>query len=82
MRSSNHVTTKDCRSENMISQILGGRRYSFYLEGGSNLFTGCHVDTGRHQFISGSRVGGPNVFHDCHATNSNNDIGPHHVSAH
>lgn len=78
MRYANHITTKNSRSELMISQITGGRRYSFYVEGGSNLFTGCHVDSGRHQFISGSIVAGPIVFHDCHARNSNNDIGPHH----
>lgn len=48
--------------------------------GGSNLFTGCTVSSGRHQFISGSKSAGPNVFHECHATDSWNDIGPHHVS--
>ena len=78
LRSGLHVTTKDCRSETMISRIVGGRRYSFYIEGGSNLFTGCTVSSGRHQFISGSKSAGPNVFHDCHATSSWNDIGPHH----
>ena len=62
----------------MVSVITGGRRYSFYLEGGSSVFTGCEVDGGRHQFVTGSRVAGPNVFHDCHATNAYNDIGPHH----
>ena len=78
LRSATHITTKDSRSENMISRIVGGRRYSFYIEGGSNLFTGCTVESGRHQFISGSKSAGPNVFHNCHATGSNNDIGPHH----
>ena len=62
----------------MVSIIAGGRRYSFYIEGGSNLFTGCITDGGRHQFVSGSKSAGPNVYHDCHATNSWNDIGPHH----
>ena len=60
------------------SKVAGGRRYSFYIEGGSNLFTGCTTDSGRHQFVSGSKSAGPNVFHDCHATNSTSDIGPHH----
>ena len=61
----------------MVSVVRGGRRYSFYIKGGSNLFTGCRVDGGRHQFVSGSKSAGPNVFHDCHATNSHNDVGPH-----
>ena len=74
----NHVTVKDCRSEAMVSLITGGRRYSFVVNGGSNLFTGCTADTGRHDFASGSRVPGPNVFHDCHATHAYADIGPHH----
>ena len=31
LRGGRHVTTKDSRSENMVSQITGGRRYSFYV---------------------------------------------------
>eukprot|EP01051_Picozoa_sp_SAG22_P005521 SAG22_NODE_330_length_12211_cov_6.451948_8_plen_159_part_00 len=78
LRVAHHVTTKNCFSHDMVSQIVGGRRYSFYIEGEANLFTGCYVDSGRHLFVTGSRVAGPNVFHDCHGRNQNNDIGPHH----
>ena len=63
LREANHVTTKDSRSEAMVSEITGGRRYSFNLEGGSNLFQGCTTDSCRHSFVSSSRVAGPNVFH-------------------
>lgn len=77
-RNAHHITTKDCLSEKMVSNITGGRRYSFYLEGEASLFTGCYVDGGRHMFVTGSKVAGPSVFYDCHATNCHADIGPHH----
>ena len=47
VRQANHVTVKDCCSKAMISKITGSRHYSFYVEGGGNLFTGCTADTGR-----------------------------------
>ena len=36
-----HVTVAQSASERPVSLITGGRRYSFYLEGQANLFTGC-----------------------------------------
>ncbi|WP_026063205.1 hypothetical protein [Pedobacter arcticus] len=43
-----------------------------------NLFQRCYADGGRHDFVTGSRVPGPNVFLDCVAINTTADIGPHH----
>lgn len=60
------------------SQITGGRRYSFNNDGQMNLFIGCHADNGRHDFVTGARVEGPNVFVNCTAKNTHADIGPHH----
>ncbi|HEY6956492.1 MAG TPA: hypothetical protein VI385_14680 [Flavisolibacter sp.] len=60
------------------SQITGGRRYSFNNDGQMNLFINCHADSGRHDFVTGARVEGPNVFVNCTAKNTQADIGPHH----
>ena len=43
-----------------------------------NLFMNCHATEGRHDFVTGAKVAGPNVFYNCTATNTHADIGPHH----
>lgn len=57
----------------------GMRRYVFHYEGNSafNLTQRCYGQGGRHTFVTGVRVPGPNVFLDCLAVNENNDSGPH-----
>jgi hypothetical protein len=60
------------------SIITGGRRYSFNNDGQLNLFINCHASEGRHDFVTGSKVAGPNVFVNCSAKNTHADIGPHH----
>jgi len=60
------------------SVITGGRRYSFANDGQMNLFMDCHSTEGRHDYVTGARVCGPNVFYNCTANNTHADIGPHH----
>lgn len=60
------------------SIITGGRRYSFNNDGQLNLFMNCHTTEGRHDFVTGAKVCGPNVFYNCTAKNEHADIGPHH----
>src|SRR5829696_1672044 len=60
------------------SVITGGRRYSFNNNGQLNLFMNCHATDGRHDFVTGARVHGPNVFVNCTAKKTHADIGPHH----
>lgn len=60
------------------SVITGGRRYSFNNNGQQNLFMNCHTTDGRHDFVTGARVCGPNVFVNCTAQRTHADIGPHH----
>jgi len=43
-----------------------------------NLIQRCVAWGGRHDFVTRSRVPGPNVFLDSVAENSFADIGPHH----
>ncbi len=73
-----HVTVKNCSSFDPVSLITGGRRYSFNVDGALTLVTGCTTRNGRHDYVTGSKVPGPNVFHDCRATEAHSDIGPHH----
>lgn len=58
----------------------GARRYVFLYEGNSsfNLTQRCYNRGGRHTFVIGARVPGPNVFLDCAAVDDSNDSGPHH----
>ncbi|MGF7139448.1 hypothetical protein [Roseimarinus sediminis] len=77
-RDAKMISVIDCASYEPKSIVSGGRRYSFYCEGQLNLFKGCEATEGRHDYISGSKVCGPNVFTQSKARNAHNDIGPHH----
>jgi|GEM_PF-724197 len=76
---SNFNTVEDTAMLDPISQISGGRRYPFVVDDGmGNLFQRCYSREGRHNFVTGSRVTGPNVWLDSLAVQSNSDDGPHH----
>jgi hypothetical protein len=72
------ITVDNCKSLSPKSVITGGRRYSFCNNGQMNLFTNCHAEEGRHDYVTGARVCGPNVFYNCTAIKTYADIGPHH----
>ena len=73
------ITVRDCRIESFVSQITGGRRSGFAFEGQLGLFLRCHVNNGRHDFVVGSRVPGPNAFVFCKTgANSYAASEPHH----
>lgn len=74
------VTVQDCAYLDGRSQVTGGRRYAFAINGTStcNLFQRLYSRAGRHDFVTGSKVPGPNVFLDCVAVDSTSDTGPHH----
>ncbi len=74
-----HVTVTDSASLDHKSQITGGRRYPFDLEGASHvLVMRSFAQTGRHDFVSGANSPGPNVFLDSRAEQSYSELGPHH----
>lgn len=77
-RGAKNVTVRDCRSLHPKSVITGGLRYSFNNCGQQNLFMDCQAQEGRHDYVTGSQVCGPNVFYNCTASQSYADIGPHH----
>ena len=75
---SRNITVADCAFLEPKSQITGGRRYSFNNDGQLNLVMNCYAREGRHDFVTGARVSGPNVFFNCKADSAFGDIGPHH----
>ena len=72
------ITVDHCRNLEQKSVITGGRRYSFNVCGQLNLVKNCEASEGRHDYVTGAKVCGPNVFYHCSATNTHADIGPHH----
>ena len=72
------VTVADSQCLDPISQITGGRRYAFSVEGAvSCLVANCYTRQDRHQFVTLSRVTGPNVFVDGLSDTAYADAGPH-----
>jgi hypothetical protein len=72
------VTVEDCSCTDMVSQLTGGRRYAFALDGQQVLVQRCKVDTARHSFVVQAHVCGPNVFLDCEAGRQYATSEPHH----
>jgi hypothetical protein len=70
------VLNSNCYDHKSI--ITGSRRYSFSNNGQLNLFMNCHTTDGRHDYVTGARTCGPNVFYNCTAKITHADIGPHH----
>ena len=74
-----NTTVEECAMLDPKSITTGSRKYSFYIDKGSfNLFQRCYTRGGRHDYVTGSRVAGPNVFLDCFSAETYADIGPHH----
>lgn len=72
-------TVQDCAMLDPKSITTGSRKYSFYIDKGvGNLFERCFTRGGRHDYVTGSQVTGPNVFLDCYSVQTHADIGPHH----
>jgi hypothetical protein len=76
--SGTRATVQDCVSLGHASQITGGRRYPFMIDGQLNLVQRCVTFAGRHEFVTQARTAGPNVFVDCIGFDSRSGAGPHH----
>lgn len=76
--SARNITVQDSRSEAMVSELTGGRRYPFSVNGQLCLIQRCTTESARHAFAFGARVPGPNVFLDCKSTNDHGSSEPHH----
>jgi hypothetical protein len=77
-RESKNITVRDCDQREPAGYLMGGLRYAFHISGGQQcLVRDCTSDDDRHQFVTGSRIPGPNVFLRCTGTNGHADVGPH-----
>ena len=77
-KNASRITVQDCAMIDPVSEITGGRRYSFVGGGQFVLFQRCYARNGRHDFVTGQLDVGPTVFLDCLAEHTHSDIGPHH----
>ncbi|WP_278623914.1 hypothetical protein [Parabacteroides gordonii] len=77
-RFAKNVSVINSRCLESKSLITGGYRYSFNNWGQQNLFMDCQATEGRHDYVTGAQVCGPNVFYNCTASQTFADIGPHH----
>ena len=77
-RSCSRITVQDCAMIDPVSEITGGRRYSFSAGGQYVLIQRCYTRNGRHDFVNGPNDIGPTVYLDCLSEKTHADIGPHH----
>lgn len=75
---SKSITVRSVKSLEPISKMDGDRRYAFHIvQGRGLLFYKCQSWNSRHDFVTGSRVSGPNVFLEGQAFDTV-EVGPHH----
>jgi hypothetical protein len=73
------VTVQDSQCLDPVSVVTGGRRYSFNMGDSTNvLWENLYTRHGRHDYVQGSEVTGPNVVVDSRADAARADTGPHH----
>lgn len=71
------VTVDNSQCLDPISQITGERRYSFDVHGQLTLVANSYARKGRHDFVLGATVPGPNAFVNDKADTAYNESGPH-----
>jgi hypothetical protein len=76
-RGAKWVTVQDCVSREPVSPRVGGRRFTFLMEGQLALVQRCHSEKGRHSFVAGQPTSTGNVFLDCTATHPFSSSEPH-----
>ncbi|MXV13892.1 hypothetical protein [Hufsiella ginkgonis] len=72
-----NITVRDAVCINAETTSDTGRRYSFQNNGQLNLFMNLVALRGRHDYVTGAKTLGPNVFFNCTSILANSDIGPH-----
>ncbi|RDC58555.1 pectate lyase [Pedobacter chinensis] len=65
LETARRITVEDCKSLAPISEIGGGRRYTFLTTGQQTLFQRLYSEYGYHDFAVGFCAPGPNVFVQC-----------------
>jgi hypothetical protein len=76
--STRKITINRSQCHDSISQLVGGRRYSFVLTGEMALVSNTLTRFGRHSYvINWTQTPGPNVFVDGFAASAYNESGSH-----
>jgi len=65
LETAKRITVEDCKSLAPVSEIGGGRRYTFLTTGQQTLFQRLYSEYGYHDFAVGFCAPGPNVFVQC-----------------
>lgn len=72
------MTVQDSHFRDPVSEVSGGRRYPFDIDGGQQILVQrCTAAEGRHSFVTGSNTMGPNVFLQCDARDSRSSSEAH-----
>ena len=76
---SRNITVDTAKSLDPVSEITGGRRYAFNIDGQFVLMKNLESERGRHDFVNNARQRnrGPNVFLNAAARFTNSSQGPH-----
>ena len=75
---SRQITVERCQFLDPVSQIVGGRRYSYVNDGELTLVRDCYTRDSRHDFPTNwYMTAGPQAFVDCKGDFSNNESGSH-----
>ncbi|WP_218091891.1 discoidin domain-containing protein [Paenibacillus solanacearum] len=77
-RGSKWITVQDSQSLDMVSLLVGARRYPFKMTGELALMQRNYSETARHAFVVDNRVPGPNVFLDSESQIDFLPSEPHH----
>ena len=64
-RDAKWVTVEDCAALEPVSEVTGGRRYPFAVDGQLVLVQRCFASHARHAFYFGAHVPGPNAYLNC-----------------
>ena len=74
-----NVTIEGCSYLEPVSDVSGGRRYSFCVNGGQyTLVKNCYSYDSRHDYVVQARIEGPSVFLNSISDESNGTSEPHH----
>ena len=75
---SHYITIEDCASIEPLGPKRAGYRYTFYMDAASshNLCQRTYTYDGRHDYVLGPRIPGPNVFLDGYSLKGGTQ-GPH-----
>jgi hypothetical protein len=76
-RYSNNMSILNCRSIDPVATMEGGRKSPFSINGERTLVKECYGRGGRHDFTTGAKTAGPNVFLRCVSENQLDENGPH-----